>query len=82
MLFCDCFSRSKQQVGHFPFTHVEFIDSENADDGIDSWNHQRQMKIEEEEDAVSVGAWPSPHFTIMFLIWWTMKRYQKEGKRM
>jgi len=24
------------QVGHFPFTHVEFIDSENADDGIDS----------------------------------------------
>ncbi|EFX79562.1 hypothetical protein DAPPUDRAFT_52191 [Daphnia pulex] len=24
------------KVGHFPFTHVEFIDSENADDGIDS----------------------------------------------
>lgn len=24
------------QVGHFPFTHVEFIDSENADDVHDS----------------------------------------------
>jgi len=24
------------KVGHFPFTHVEFVDSENADDGIDS----------------------------------------------
>jgi len=24
------------KVGHFPFTHVEFIDSENIDDGLDS----------------------------------------------
>lgn len=24
------------QVGHFPFTHVEFIDSESADDVLDS----------------------------------------------
>jgi len=25
------------KVGHFPFTHVEFIDSENLDNGLDSW---------------------------------------------
>lgn len=24
------------KVGHFPFTHVEFIDSENLDNGLDS----------------------------------------------
>ena len=33
------------QVGHFPFTHVEFIDSENADDGIDSWKSSKKKSV-------------------------------------